>query len=374
MKKMISVVLALFMMISLSVNAFAAEPDDGTENSSITVDTSLDTLDLLIVAHFFLSSGTDENYWPEDVQIKEQIPLYNIDGQNVAWYIELSGGEYAVINNNVNNPAVIEFGIGGNYLIQKLANTANNSHIIYNNPSEVYCESISAAAFSATKDIYSYYPELKQDDAALAEALVNSRAFLIENNPIMVLGDGDYGFIYWDNMPAGEYESDWLSLYNVDWAITGDYNSFAYNHCGATCVTNLALYFAALNTKYSNLKINSSKDETFKAIYQIVGPGPVATIAGSAKTYFSSRGYTLKYSSVGTFDSYKTAIKNDRPCGILLADGLDEWHWVLGVGWRQYLAGGNYMRIVNGWDNTHKYFYKVNTGSLWISATEYWVE
>lgn len=69
----------------------------------------------------------------------------------------------------------------------------------------------------------------------------------------------------------------------------------------------------------------------------------------------------------------KSAADNDEIQGVLLADGIFNWHWILAVGYRQYNSGGDYMRIVNGWDNTIDIFYKVNSASVWISATKYWV-
>ena len=190
-------------------------------------------------------------------------------------------------------------------------------------------------------------------------------------NRAVIQGDGDYGFIDLGDMPSGKYTSDTI-LYatSTDWAIMDEFNSIADNHCGATAVTNIALYYAKRG--YSKLKINSRLD-TFKAVHKIVGNGPVMTIAGSAKEYFSDRGYTLKYSSVGDFSGIKSATTSDRPCGILLADGLFSWHWILSVGWREYTNGGNYLRIMDGWYDTVDRYYKINSGSLWISATEYWV-
>jgi len=57
----------------------------------------------------------------------------------------------------------------------------------------------------------------------------------------------------------------------------------------------------------------------------------------------------------------------------LLAEGIVNWHWILGVGWREYSSGNFYMRIVDGWDGTANRFYKPYSDSLWISATEYWL-
>lgn len=38
-----------------------------------------------------------------------------------------------------------------------------------------------------------------------------------------------------------------------------------------------------------------------------------------------------------------------------------------------FIANDIYENNNNGWDNTIDVFYKINSGSLWISATKYWV-
>jgi len=188
-----------------------------------------------------------------------------------------------------------------------------------------------------------------------------------------IRGDGTYGFFRASEMPAGGYESDTIPYAaDVNWAKTSDFNDIANNHCGATSVTNLALYFA--QNGYPDLKINDSAGDTFKAVHQIVGNGPVMTIARHAEKYFSSRGYRLKHRSVEDIPAIKAAAANGRPCGILLIGGLFAWHWVIGVGWRQYAANGDfYIRINNNWDGSADTYYKPETGSAWWSAASYWV-
>jgi hypothetical protein len=150
-----------------------------------------------------------------------------------------------------------------------------------------------------------------------------------------------------------------------------EYSDIASNHCGATAVTNLALYFVERGE--SDLLYNGDKDDTFEAVHDIVGNGPVMTIAGSASEYFDDQGVSLNYSSVGTTSSYKTAIDNNRPVGLLLAEGIVSWHWILGVGYRNYTSGSMYFRIVDGWYDNMDSYYLPHSGSLWMSATQYWV-
>ena len=174
-------------------------------------------------------------------------------------------------------------------------------------------------------------------------------------------------------MPAGEYDSDSIPCANVEWVVYNDFSNMAKDHCGAVAVTNMALYFAEQG--YSNL-YQGSEEETFDAVYEIMGDGPKLTVAfeANAKEYFSDCGYTLQSNGVAGFDGIITAVHNERPIAMLLANGIFKWHWVLGVGWRSYdTVGGDYIQIMNGWDRNTDVFYRRNSGSLVESTTQYWI-
>ena len=364
LKKILSFGTACVMILSLSVPAFAA-------SSATTECNSIEETDALLIASFMLNSiDTANDILVSGTTANEVTPLYSEGGKIVAYYVSFEPTGYAVVNNNSANPTVIEFGDGVNQLIDDILSADKDSHIIYNNPTEIYAASAYARSINADTDLYTYFPSLGEENpTALAQLTQLKR--LVQSD-INICSDGDYGFIDWGDMPSGTYSYDVIAnAPSTDWATTGEFSSIAKNHCGATAVTNFALYFA--NRGYSNLKINSSVYDTFVAVHKIVGNGPVMTIADKAKEYFSDRGYTLKTSSVGSFSGIQTAIGNDRPCGILLANGIVDWHWIICVGYRAYNSGGNYMRIVDGWHDTTLKFYLCNSGSAWISATQYWV-
>lgn len=337
--------------------------------------TEMDELDVLISASYFLkSSHSDENYWPDHISNPEIVPLYSSQKEIVAYYLKVPNGGYAVINNNKENPTVIEFGKDDNPLIRNILNKTDFPQIVYCNPESLYDASsqvLSDGNVEQNIDLYEYYPDLRDPNSELAGFLAEQREIIEKRSDgIVPYGDGDYGFVNWGDMPSGGYSASTLPCSNVNWVVTSDFNDIATNHCGATAVTNLAMYFYSKG--YSDLKKDTSRD-TFIAVHKIVGNGPVMTIADKAKTYFSNCGYTLNYKAVGTYAAMKTAIKNSRPCGVLLADGIVEWHWILSVGYREYSAGDQYMRIMDGWNRTIDRFYKIHTGSLWISASEYWI-
>lgn len=365
--KKVSVLLALVMMLgSIPSIAFAEY-----ETSSDETNVEMDALDLDIAAATYLNSEFPEQKCISgDTYLEKTVPLFDTNGKKIAYYLTFSPQGYAVINNNVNNPTVIEFGDGKNPIIEEIFERMSDAQIIYNNPGDIYVSKSNKQSRSIQNSFFDYYPELAESDSALADQHKKfKQSFLNEQK--MLRGNGDYNFVNLDDLPYGAYIFKTIkSATNTDWAVTGDFNDIATNHCGATAVTNLALYFA--QTGKSNLKINDSKRDTFIAVHNIVGNGPVMTIAADAKQYFKNRGYTLNYSSANDYDSYTSAIRKNNPCGILLADGIVEWHWVIGIGYRNYYDNlGKYMQIVDGWNNSTNRYFKMNSGTAWISATKY---
>ena len=174
------------------------------------------------------------------------------------------------------------------------------------------------------------------------------------------------------DIPSGNYSSGKLAYDKIEWAVTKDYKDIAKNHCGAVLVTNLALYFSA--KAYNNLLVNNSKYDTFAAVHRVIGNGPVINLARGAKKYFNDRGYTLEYEKVKSYEDIKDAIEKNQPLGLLLSNGIFNWHWIMVVGWRQDNSQENYLRIVDSWNRTDERFYKVGSGSrLWLSK-KYWIK
>lgn len=335
----------------------------------------MDDIDVMIAANYYLKDCKEEDSSEKIIWTEKIYPLYNNEGVLALYYITFSDNTYAVINNNMDNPTAIEFGEGRNKLIENLLEK-NDYKIIYCNPFSIYNEDL----FDENKkngceidDLYECYPNLKKPDELLKIKVNISKQIALRNNKIVFdrSGNGTYGFINGSDMPSGSYTSD--MIYNaglVDWAIMDDYTN-AENHCCATTVTNLALYFHKRG--YTNLKINNSKDDTFDAVYAIVGDGPVAFIAGDAEEYFEDRGYDLNYSNIFITESIVSEISNERPCVMLLTYAIDHWHRVICVGWRKYTnSNDRYWRIVDNWYNTTNRYFMPGDASI-FSITSFWV-
>lgn len=371
--------------VSLAIIADASAQQEEQSLSDVSK-TNLDGLDVVVAAHYFLSADNDDcNLWPETAIVQTLIPLYTPNGKVCAYYLKFLTGEYAVINNNKENPVAIEFGVGGNNLIEDILEKDTTAQLIYNNPTDISVVSNTStrSTESGTPNIYAYYADLNKSNSELSER-ISSQRDLIERaseGHVSPQGDGDYGFIYSSELDSTGYYGNSLNnpakgvyLSNITWAVMSNYDSDVIkNHCGATCITNMAQYF--VEAGYSNAA-SSSVSTTFYDVYSFIGNGPVAPSAfkSGAKSYFSRQNYTLENEGCGSFEGVKTAIAAGDPCAILLSDAVNNWHWVLCVGWREYSQYDQYMQIVNGWESNCNVYYKPYSGSTWMSGIRFWIE
>lgn len=368
LKKITSLAISIALLCSLASTAFAAtEPPTTTE---------MDTLDVLVAAGSVLNSSKSEDALVDSAtEFDKMIPLFNDSNETVAYYVKLNPSGYAVVNNNKENPAVIEFGGGSNKLIEEILTSSDNPHIIYINPLSVYdANAPQTLSIDSSVDFYDCYPDLEESNPALALENESFKQILLDQQIRTRDSNDDYGFIDWDDMPTGSYSGDTIQYASTtDWTRMDDYNSIADNHCGATALTNLALYFDRRG--YDGLLVNNDTYDTFVEIHSRVGDGPELTIAPDAVEYFADYGQTLNYDTVSaTFSNLKSAVGDDRICGMLLEDHIASWHWILGVGYRDYTNGSDYIRIHNGWEYEVDRFYRPGYGSAWHSLTEYWID
>lgn len=367
-KRIISTIMALSLGLCICVQSEAKS----------LVQHNMDWTDIVLTAYKYAGSVETHKDTEDKVYITNIVSLYDYSNELRAYYVTFSTGTYAVILNNTENPTAIEYGKGTNDIIEKqIVSIGKKERIVYNNPwnVETVGKNVKLQTSSDKEGIDYYYPDLREKNDALSKELEKTKAYYKKMAPdCTTMGDGNYGFLWKSAMPKTSYDDDVIPNAGlVDWVTMSDYKG--KDHCGATSVTNLALYFAKNGKK--DLKVNNSKYDTFEAVYKVVGRGPKATIADDAANYFSGRGYTLKYDTVlPNKKNLKAAIKNDRPCGILLIDGINNAHWVVGVGWREYRSSGDfYIRICDNWNSSIDRYYKPGAGkSVWSSLTSYWVE
>ncbi len=180
---------------------------------------------------------------------------------------------------------------------------------------------------------------------------------------------GDYGFMNKEELPKQSFTEKMLPVQGIRWAVTSDFDDLAVNHCGATFVTNLAIYAARCGQE--KVLTDGSHRATFIKIHALVGNGPVLRLAGKAVAYFKSRGCDLTYRSISGFDQIRQAINQGHPCGLLLMNAPLDWHWVMVIGYRIYEDGLCILQIMDGWHRQTQRFYLINHGSRLIHTTEY---
>ncbi|MFV0380271.1 MAG: hypothetical protein ACK5KQ_05525 [Anaerorhabdus sp.] len=150
---------------------------------------------------------------------------------------------------------------------------------------------------------------------------------------------------------------------DISWYKTSDYElDNVKNHCGAILVCNLCKYL-----------LKETKD-IFKDVHFSVGNGPILHLNRLAKRYFKKGNYQLQVNKVDSIDDYILAINENRPVSFLLSSGINDFHWVMGIGYRKYENGDFYIKIVDGWHSDSLSYFMANKGSLWISSFKYHIK
>ena len=150
-----------------------------------TEDKNMDVTDVLISASLCLNSNDVENdFWPDGATVDSLNPLYNVENEQVAWYVKLSTGAYAVVNNDANNPAVIEFGDAPSEEIEAIYENNENATVVYNSPSEVYDAKLvkDEARIRKAKGLRQNFPELKSKDTYLKNIITRQKNRIRNDN------------------------------------------------------------------------------------------------------------------------------------------------------------------------------------------------
>lgn len=176
------------------------------------------------------------------------------------------------------------------------------------------------------------------------------------------------------DLPKIDSDSDFSSLTgigDVNWITTVETSGLASRHCGAVAATNTFLY---MNSLENDREKHLEKKEIFKSLHKMIGNGPVFSLDNNLKKFFKKLGYNLKSKKIKSIDQYKSEIDNGSVILILIARGIVEWHWVLGVGYIDYGDGNFYAQIIDGWHNSTDKFYKIKNNNSWLSAKSFYIE
>jgi hypothetical protein len=342
---------------------------------------SIDEIDALIVTVNRLYAQYGEDYMDAiDVSNRVFVPLYNDRYDVVAYYLEFESGGYAVINNNVLNPFVIEFGKKNNSIVHEYLASDSDTRIIYDSPVSVRTETIDGNYdFSSFNDLN---VDSCEKDLPHAKMLYEKKQSLIKRDEIKSFGSyPDWGVYY---VPGYDSEGTGRKLKyatNQSWMTGGMFQESSNSNeqcCGTIAGTNLALVFTAMG--YNKLKNNTTLN-TFYDVSSYIPIGITVTIADECCDYFDSKNYELNYDSYNIVDyttnsmynTLKTAINSNKPCiiSVLKPAVLPVGHWMVAIGWREY-DSYKYIQVLNGWDDSEEYFFRINSIPL-MSVTKYYV-
>lgn len=355
--------------------------------TNINQENSIDALDILVAAYKVLDSEID-SVWDEITDIKSFSPLYDYTGEKIiAYYVGFVPSGYVIVNNNKNNPVVLEFSQSDATMIEDML--VENKNICYTGSleySDISTLSLSTRNSSAKNFSHAdmFYDMLSVSDYSVASSVSNIKNEII-NMSGSVIGSVNsiekltpqnsrssytkeelrdiYEMIHWDDLPSGTIDRGYVTGYSqCTWGtdtdftfLTDDNGNDVRNHCTSVAAFNIITYYMeSLNE--SDLYINDDRDDTFLDIYNRLGAGPVL-LSGMNSGLIDyvddlNIGLSYEYSACNTYTSIMMAIEQDHVCGVLLSR-IQGWHTVMAMGYHQLTSSGEkYLRIVDGWEDS----------------------
>ncbi len=180
----------------------------------------------------------------------------------------------------------------------------------------------------------------------------------------------DYGFIREEDMPDSGYISNSLAnLDYIEWLTTGETSHLADNHCGAVTTTNMIIYY--LNSTEGQNVSKLKAFDIFARVHKFVGNGPVPKLSAKVRKFFHRYYKPVVHKRVRKSYEIKQAINEGKIITLLLMANIFDWHWVLCVGYKEYLNGDFYLEVVDAWHNSGKRFYKLKSQAFLVSAVAY---
>ena len=106
------VVILIVMVMSASMFSVSAlEFDECPPGKKVDCNYSLDSLDILLAAYRFMAAMDENelNTWQQIKGVKDYQPLYDGHNNVIAHYVSFEPSGYVIVNNNIDNPIVLEF-------------------------------------------------------------------------------------------------------------------------------------------------------------------------------------------------------------------------------------------------------------------------
>lgn len=156
--------------------------------------------------------------------------------------------------------------------------------------------------------------------------------------------------------------------------VTGDNADIARNHCAATMLANLML------CRYGEGAVCRNRRELFRGIHRIIGNGPILRLDRRANRYLAGQGVPLVCRQINRrvaeapdrlVQLVQRELDAGRPCGLMVAESLWNWHWVLVLGAKLDPSGAVCFCIADGWHARRVFHYMPDHGSRLLAIATF---
>lgn len=402
MKKVILFALIMCLILSSTNIYFSYEKfaDDKLKNET---ENSLDEFDLWVVLgmHIVAEKSDSSSPWSTSTKISQYIPLYDLNDNIIAYYVTLTDGGYIVVNNNKDNPIVLEFGydiigtdllvnssklssigdekiyyfgFGGFFKADKDNNLEQSDKILKNINEKAISDVITVDEIRETSKMFNKF--INDDNLSKKQQFETYKNYALEilgnrkNEITFIENPVDWGIFDSSILPGGSFSGGNIIGYNnLSYGTTYEFENIdvlggVNNHCGATSAFNMVLY-----SRYrigNPVQVNQRID-LFKGVHGYIGNGPTLPslyVTGfnayvNYDTNYTPYAQNLGYSS---WSNYKSYINNDRMIFMVIWPQLLKAHYINGIGYREYSGGDDkFCRVVDNWnDNTNRWYYWPN--------------
>ena len=352
------------------------------------------TIDDIIAVVAFNRNLFEDN--KKSIEIAEIVQLKNFSNKPSAYYITLNNLSYLIINANINNPTIIEYGYGyDSFARYSGVNKSENDSVVYlgdsnfiimnsegqklvSQGSEILQRKLELSTF---QNEYSDYiiPEsnefaakmhrtikekiqriiVKQKNSkSTVEDLILTSAGIQGNTVLQKRISNCYDFIPNSVSSAlplpNNYQANYI--YGTTSMFDGLYNS--NNHCAAVSAFNLFAYYSAINGAPLNTEMSILL--SYGLIHDYIGNGPVTPssyvsgIQDFIEDYSPNTNYTIHNDLIIglTWAKYKGYIDNGWMTFMCIWPNLLEAHFINGIGY-VITDTTNYCQIIDNWSQPY---------------------
>lgn len=391
MKKILSIILSISLLLSMGAVSFAAE-------------NSVEVIDAVtaqkIATNFAIAraqSEDTEECFPLSFKVVFDEAMYDFEG-NVSAYkfdvvnIDEEYSGYIITGAQSEYAPIIEYSTSGteSFIDNAKAEISDNEEtlkVYYDGGFDYFIENTE----ENNTGIYDVSNGSKVGESVAVLAKVSERNSLTKETSVASVGEAQLES-EWNNTLAlarssnpptsgfisdpYDYETDYAG-YNMKYIGMATYQDYINdsmspysnysNACGVIAATNLMILKYNINDKTNLLKTDWVT--TFNRLRTIMGHTSqnlyTSNVTSSIQSYFRERGYssaTASYIEYPTVSQMTSPLSNDNP-QIVLVNGHYTYgdHFMLTLGYETYRynngSSTTYFRVADGWSSNNRYIY-----------------